>query len=383
MASPKTHITPVADSHAQMLAEFFRCTWDSAATSESILSSRASQARDNQAEPGKPLPAAVAIQGDRIIGYCGSIAVRWWNCDQALPGYWAKGFMVLPEFRNGPLGFMILKELSRSAPLMAAMTVNPASNRLFAAQGYRDLGALPNRIRPLSFRRIFSRVNLQQIGAGRLPVWTQRLGTLLQKTGLLTLAGIVADGVLVLLTPRRDSSLHCQLDAQVDASDIDLLWQQCRSGLQAATVRDGRALMQRYDCSNRSPERTYRTVAVYRDQQLVALGWVRSPRLQGDPRLGGLRMASLSDLLVHPQDSSAIAALLGATEACASSLGADAILCSASHNALAKPLRQRRYVSIAGNVHFFMRGEPADHPWPATVDQWWLARGDSEADAVF
>jgi len=383
MASHKTYISPVEDSHAQMLAIFFRCIWDATATAESIIASRAAQAAANQSEPGKPLPAAVAIQGERIIGYCGSIAVRWWDGATECSGYWAKGFMVLPEFRNGPLGFMILKELSRSSPLMAAMTVNPASNRLFAAQGYRDIGPLPNRIRPLKLGRILGHIDLQQAAAGRLPRWALQAYGLLQHTGLPTLAGRLADLMLRGLSPRLDATLRIEQDVTVDQSQIDSLWQRCRTDYAAAPVRDGKAMLLRYDSNSRAADKTYSAVAVYRDQTLLALGWVRRPREQGDARLGGLRMASLSDLLVSPGDLPAINALLVAAEACAASLGAEAILCSASHIALAKPLRRRRYVSIAGNVHFFMRGEPASGAWPSTVGQWWLARGDSEADAVF
>ena len=383
MASPKTYISPVEDSHAQMLAVFFRCIWDATATTESIIASRAALAAANQSEPGKPPPAAVAIQGERIIGYCGSIAVRWWDGANECSGYWAKGFMVLPEFRNGPLGFMILKELSRSSPLMAAMTVNPASNRLFAAQGYRDMGPLPNRIRPLKLGRILGHINLQQAGAGRLPGWTLRAYGLLQKTRLPTLAGWLADLVLRGSSPKPHATLRINSNATVDQAQIDDLWLRCRTAYPAAPVRDGKAMLLRYDSNSQEADKLYRAVSVYRDGKLVALGWVRRPREQGDPRLGGLRMASLSDLLVRPDDLPAINALLAAAEACAASLGAEAILCSASHIALTKPLRQRRYVSIAGNVHFFMRGEPAVGAWPSTVEQWWLARGDSEADAVF
>jgi hypothetical protein len=177
--------------------------------------------------------------------------------------------------------------------------------------------------------------------------------------------------------------VRIEQDVTVDQSQIDGLWQRCRTDYAAAPVRDGKAMLLRYDSNSRAADKTYSAVAVYRDQTLLALGWVRRPREQGDARLGGLRMASLSDLLVSPGDLPAINALLVAAEACAASLGAEAILCSASHIALAKPLRRRRYVSIAGNVHFFMRGEPASGAWPSTVGQWWLARGDSEADAVF
>jgi hypothetical protein len=383
MASPKTYISPVEDSHAQMLAVFFRCIWDATATPESIIASRATQAAENQSEPGKPLPAAVAIQGERIIGYCGSIAVRWWDGASECSGYWAKGFMVLPEFRNGPLGFMILKELSRSSPLMAAMTVNPASNRLFAAQGYRDMGPLPNRVRPLSVSCILGHIDLQQAAAGRIPHWVARTFRLLQHTRLPTLAGLLADLALRGLSPKPDVRLRIDFDATVDETQIDDLWQHCRTAYLAAPVRDGKAMLLRYDSNSRADNKSYCAVAVYRDNTLRGLAWVRRPREQGDPRLGGLRMASLSDLLVQPDDLPAINALLAAAEACAASLGAEAILCSASHIALAKALRRRRYVSIAANVHFFMRGDPASGAWPSTVDQWWLARGDSEADAVF
>jgi len=52
--------------------------------------------------------------------------------------------MVLPEYRNGPIGYRVLKELVGQLRRSVVLTVAPASVRLFEALGYANLGVVPN-----------------------------------------------------------------------------------------------------------------------------------------------------------------------------------------------------------------------------------------------
>ncbi len=364
-----------------MLAEFFRVAWQSMATPAEVEKARLRAAAENQAEPGKPLPAVVAIQRGKIIGYCGSLAVRFWNGTREYPAYWAKGLLVLPEFQNGPIGYILLKELTKSAPLMGAFTVNPASNRLFGSLGYRDAGALPDRIKPLSTAGGLEHLNSLALQARGIPPFALSLFGLAKRLRLLQLVGGALDGVLLSAMPKVSRELVISEQSLVAADEIDALWNRASAELPAASVRDSRALMTRY--GNGSSNVRYRYVTVRRAGDLVAIAVVKVPRVDGDARLAGIRVACLSDLLVTPTDHLARTAVLAGAEGCARDLGGDALLCSASAGYMSPTLVRRGYVSVPSNVRFFIRAPQGDDFWSYPVTSWWLMRGDSEADENF
>lgn len=377
--STRLSVVPASDEHVAMLAEFFRVAWQSTASPDEVLAARQRAAAENLSEPGRVPPAQIAIQGGRIVGYCGSIPARFWDGNAESPAYWAKGLMVLEEFRNGPVGFQLLKDLSKGLDLAAAFTVNPASNRLFAALGYRDIGALPNRIKPLRLGRIFATADLATVSPALARRHTAFALRAVRATGLPGAAGFLADQAIKVAMPiTRWASV---IGDRVSAREIEDLWFRVRPTLPAATVRDGRAMIARYGDGLSDP--SYQFVSIRERDALKALAVIRRPRKDGDPRLGGIRVASLSDLLVAPTDRPVLDALLGGSERCAVSLGADAILCSATFSSLAPLLQRRGYLTRASNVRFFLKARGREAEWPVEVSRWWLARGDSDADAAF
>ena len=376
--SDRLVIASLCDEHIEMLAAFYRIAWQSATSSEEVARSRRQSALDNQAKPGFPLPAVVAIQRGQIVGYCGTLAVRFWNGKEVFPAYWAKGLMVLPEFRNGPIGFLLLKELTKSAPLMGAFTVNPASNRLFGALGYRDAGPLPNRFKPLSLAGALIHLDPAALPTSRIPPIALGLFGLARQTGLTQVVGAVLDVVLRSFMPRPSRTLSIGAQVRVEARELDVLWRRAASELSAASVRDAQSLLLRYGDGISNPQ--YRYVTVRREGELVALAVVKVPRAEGDARLAGIRVACLSDLLVVPSDLPARTAVLAGAEACARDLGADALWCSASADFMTPTLVRRGYISVASNVHFYLRSSQGGDAWMQPVTSWWLMRGDSEAD---
>ena len=78
-----------------------------------------------------------------------------------------KGFMVLPEHRNGPIGYLVLKEAVRRLGIAAVLTVADPSRRLFEAMGFRNLGMLSNQILPLRPARIAASIDAEALGKSR------------------------------------------------------------------------------------------------------------------------------------------------------------------------------------------------------------------------
>jgi hypothetical protein len=141
-------------------------------------------------------------------------------------------------------------------------------------------------------------------------------------------------------------------------------------------VRDGGYVRWRYDGADAE---TYETVTIRKSGELRAIAAIKRPRDEADPRLRGIRVATLSDLIYDPMDQSAGLAALAGAERVAKGLNAHALLAGATSPALLGLLRRRGYISIPGNVHCLVRCPAGTAAVPA-LSQWWVTRGDGESD---
>jgi len=132
-----------------------------------------------------------------------------------------------------------------------------------------------------------------------------------------------------------------------------------------------------------SPAGPYRSLGVIQDGALRGLAVIRASRANGDPRLRGIRVATLSDLVYDPARVDVGLALLAGAERAARRLDADALMASAAHQAHGPLLARRGFLRFAGNLHLLVRGGAGALPGPTTLDEWWVLRGDMNADMVF
>jgi hypothetical protein len=122
---------------------------------------------------------------------------------------------------------------------------------------------------------------------------------------------------------------------------------------------------------------------VYEGEALVALVAVRRPRPDGEPRLNGVRVATLSDVLVDPARRDAVYAAIRAAEQTARTFDADALLCSASHAGLRDALKRRSYVRVPGTLQIIAKTHAEGPALSSDLSNWWLLRADSHADESF
>lgn len=379
---PRIEVVRVGAEHVDALADFFREVWEPEATAEHVLASRAAAAATNPVEPGADVPAFVFLSDDRVLGYISTIPIRVWNGTAEHAAHWMKGFMVRPESRNGPIGYLVLKEALRHLDLALVLTVAAPSRRLFAALGFRDHGALGNHITLLRPAAVFRAINLEALGLDGLPAWAPRAVRVAQRSGLATLGGWSAGAALALWKTARSTSARGFVVRtgfkSAGAAELNALWLRVRGGLAAASVRDGAYLPWRYASDN-----AYELATIRHGTELLGLAVVRRPRDEGDPRLRGIKVATLSDLLFPVDRPDVALATLAAAEQVARRFGADALLCSASHPAITSMLPRRGYVALSGNVHFLVRDPKGARGLPAALADWWLTRGDANSDDVF
>jgi hypothetical protein len=382
MSSDRITTARATEAHAEAVATFLREVWDPDATATSVVTGMRNAANANVAAPGTHPPTSLVLQGSRVIGYCSSIPQRLWDGVRERPAYWAKGLMVLPEFRNGPVGYLAVKDLLTDLPCSTVLTVAPAARRLFGALGYRDLGAVTNWVKPLRPGAIARQLDINALGLDRLPKWAVSAVRLAQATGLAAVAGATGGAVATLAARvARMPAIGLDVEAAVPSTnELDELWRTSRNDFAATPVRDATYLIPRYAGDPTGP---YSFVAVRDSGRLAGAAVARRPKPTSDARLGNLRVATVSDIIFPPARTDVGLAILGAVERSARTAGADALTCMSSHPALTRLLRRQGYVRLGGNVHFFLRDVTGESAWPSDLSAWWLSRGDGESDETF
>jgi hypothetical protein len=146
-------------------------------------------------------------------------------------------------------------------------------------------------------------------------------------------------------------------------------------------VRDSRYLPWRYDISASGK---YGLTAVRRAGELAAIAVVRRPSEQGDSRLNGIRMAVASEVICDLSRPELLHAVLTGCDRLAARFSADAVLCSTSSSELRSVLRRSGYLPAPGNLYFLWRDAAGkESRLSEALSDWWLARGDMNADEVF
>src|SRR5262249_25057928 len=212
---------------------------------------------------------------------------------------------------------------------------------LLTAVGFRELGVLPNYLRPLRPGRILSKLDPESLGltglsaAVRMAARAARLPMAAGAAGLAVGAGL---GVWATLNGRPGRGMRNHDAAEALGGRADALWIECRDQLGCVAARDSACIRWRYDVSSTGP---YRSVGVTQDGALRGLAVIRAPRADGDLRLRGIRVATLSDLVYDPARVDVGLALLAGAERAARRLNADAVMASAAHQTHGSLLTRR------------------------------------------
>ena len=376
---PRSQVVLVdEDEHLPLLADFVRQVWSPKLRLEDLRASRAEAAKRNPAVPGQTPPTFLFLLDGRAVGHLTTIPTRLQCGGWGGPAHWLKGFWVLPEHRNGPIGAMLVREAARHLDCLLATAVEEAPRRVFGAFKMRDLGAFSEHVRLLRPDRVLQRLDPSGFASGSRVAMRAALG-LARLPGLSHLGGALLRAALAIRgsTAMGERDLRVETDPQ-DETGLDALWTRVAAELSCTPVRDAAYLRHVY---GRSPGTVHRVVVLKRGGEPVAWASVRRPRDgAGDPRLRGIRMATLSEVVVPVTRPNDALALIREAEAVARDDGADVLLCSASHQMLQRCLSQRAFVSIGGRLHLSARGPKEGPPLPDSLDEWWLTRADGGAD---
>ena len=373
----------LGEEDARSIAEFFRAAeWDPNATPESTRDLLRSLAAHNPFDPGQGPPTVGVFVGNRLAGFVTSIPTRFWNGRDYAAAHWLKGYWVLEEYRNGPIAFLLLKEMLKHVGIAASMPAALGARRLSTALGMRDLGAVRDYIAPLRPARILRKLDTERFAhLNRLPRAVSFAVKIAKSPPVAYLAGaLVALGLAALRLPSQLAArrLTPQLAERLPAPEaLDSLWSRAERSLSSSATRSGAYLRWRYE---RGGSSQYRFASIWRGDDIVGLAVLAHPLRPGDSRIAGLRIGSVVDLVLDPDCAGALAGVLAIARRWARSANYDALLFTASRRALRGPLFRAGYLAIPGNIHLLLRDPGGQHGLSTNLDAWMVTRGDAWGD---
>jgi hypothetical protein len=310
-----------------------------------------------------------------------SIPTRFWNGREFAAAHWLKGFWVLEQYRDGLIGYLLLKEMLKHVGLAASMPAALAPRGLSVALGMLDLGAIRNYIEPLRIARILrkldpSLLNLNRVSKGasialrfaKIPPVAHAADALISLCiAALRLPGAVAARKL---TTRMEERLPSD-------ADLDRLWDRARGVVNSCATRSGAYLRWRYE---RGANGRYWFASSWHGAELVSLAVLQRPERLDDPRLAGLVIGSMVDLVLDPRCPAALPSVLAAARRWARSMNYDALLLTMSHLAFRAPVLRAGYVPMTGNIHLMLRDPGGKHGLSPNLDTWMVTRGDAWSD---
>lgn len=382
-AKPTIRVAKLIDGDESALADFYQDAWGASNNSEAVAAARNQFTVGNPFSDDKGRLTVAVFSDEKIIGHLSTIPAQLWDGTRLLTGVWLKGFMVLEAYRDGPIGYMLIKEMAKHLDLSGALVVALPARRLMEAIGFSDVGVLPNYLSIDRPRRFIRSIDASQIEPDSSPSFRKLTLKALKTEPLSSLAGLMMTVALSVcnmanrwLTKGLQTATSLQPPA---ASEIDGLWTTLRNRIGFASSRDSAYISWRYAPPDGGD---YEFITIRDAGQLCGLAIVRGPRREDDPRLGGLRVGLIADLLVDPRHKRAARAALLAARSWCRLRNYDAVLFTISNNVLRSMMPTLGYVPVPGNIHFMLRTGNSGIASPSGLDDSWLTRGDGWGDDI-
>jgi hypothetical protein len=372
----------LGETDADAIAEFMRSAgWDANSTPDSVREWLRTAAAQNPFEPGAEPPLVGVFIGPLLVACLTSIPTRFWNGREFAAGHWLKGFWVLEQHRDGLIGYLLLKEMLKHVGLAASMPAALGPRRLSVALGMLDLGAVRNYIEPLRIARILRKLDSRLLELNGVPksaliaLKIAKIPPVAYVMEALITLGLAAARLPSILGVRAlTSKLEQRLPSE---GDLDSLWDRARGAGSCCASRSGAYLRWRYE---RGANGRYWFASCWRQAELVGLAVLQHPERLDDPRLAGLKIGSVVDLVFDPRCPDTLPSVLGAARRWARSLNYDALLLTMSHLALRGPVLRGGYVPMPGNIHLMLRDPGGKYGLSPNLDAWMVTRGDAWSD---
>ncbi len=369
---------------AEPLRRFAQRVWNGERPTRPRIEASVHASPQNEDTRPQRSPTFLFLKDEDVIGHIATHAVRLLLDTQVAPAYWVVGFMVLPEFRNGLIGPLLIKEVNRTLDLAMTLHVEEPVLRIFKGLGWKHLGVVPQYVRVLNPWSLLKNIRMDRMaflgklggeGSGRLAcLISHRLIRPAVATGC-ALVDKVCSGVTSLLRPCVAPGSVTE-EEQFDAS-YDTLWANVGAKYGTLVVRDRAYLEARYG----QQMGRYRLLACRREDKLMGYCILRTKQFRDEPRMGNARMGSIIDCLFDPDEPGTFQLLLREAMQAFIREGVDVVFCSASHSTLRRLLLLNGFLRIPGSLNFAYYDRAGILSPEVDLDSWHLMRGDSDADA--
>jgi len=102
--------------------------------------------------PGQELPAWIVREGERVVGFLGSMPVEFWHGGRTLPGNVAMDLFLEESCRGRGAVGELLRLYEASAPLSLMLVSSERAHAIYLRRGYRNLPGLCSRFHAWSAR---------------------------------------------------------------------------------------------------------------------------------------------------------------------------------------------------------------------------------------
>jgi len=372
------------DHLAPAFHEFCRVIWPG--SSPEIVPGQAipaSQANRCQPSPSDA-PTFVFLKDEKVIGHVTTIPVQLSIPSGVKAAHWIVGFMVLPEYRSGLVGPLLIKEVNRVLDCAMSLHVEPPVLRILTGLKWVHKGVLPQYLRVMNARGVLANIQpltVEAVSAGGRGSFL-RLYLRSRFVRLIGSAGLA-------LGQRLWWGMNClarlkptQADLQWEEAFDDSythLWQSVAGQLGATLVRDRAALESRYGGKIEG----YRLLTCRRNGKLHGYCIVKLKQFVNDQRMGNMKLGTIVDCLYDPREPSVLHGLVAHVAQWARQEGVDALLCTASRKSIGQGLLRNGFFTIPGNLNFAYHSRSPLELEEISLDNWHLMRGDSDADQNF
>lgn len=314
--------------------------------------------------PDEHLAVWICRRNGAIVGSQGSIPFRLKEGAALVDATWAVDLMVEPAWRLRGIGPALTEAMTGSRGLVAALSISEAAYRAYLRGGWRDLGDIPNYVRP------------------------QDAGWSVRQAGLRGVRAAAATAIVApaLAVTRLASALAARMMGtrleRIERFDerVDRVWASASRRYPVIAVRDHRALSWRFD-DVPDPSRDAR-------HYLVAGGKVRGYVVTRVEPWHDHQMLAIVDFLATPRW---VLPLLGHVTALPEARDTTAITCRTLSPDLDLAFRAAGFIRVAADD----RGKPmdrsagtplrfmvyqGDQPERPAFDrsQWFVTAGDSD-----
>lgn len=386
MGKESARVCLYVDHLAGALDEFCRTVWPNSHQNGQLSSPTSGPKVSSGDLKTQAAPTFLFLKEEKVIGHVATIPVRLSTVSGVVSAHWIVGFMVLPEYRNGLVGPLLIKEVNRVLDCALSLHVEAPVLRILTGLQWVHKGVLPQYLRVLNAEEVMK--NLQLSSTGSMGPDAKRWVSLLRSQrgnafsrwiGSIGLAygQMLWSGLTFLLRAARVQA-EVREEHGFDESYTEL-WQSVAGQFQAAIVRDQASLQARF---GRRLDR-YRLLACRQGNRLMGYCILKMKSFSNDLRMMNMKVGTIVDCLYDPAVPSILQSLMTHASQCFERENAHVILCTASLRSIRRVLLTNGFFRIPGNLNFAYHNRLPTAIDQVSIECWHLMRGDSDADQNF